>query len=307
MFSASDVQRLSGSALQRLSGSVVQWFSGSVMSYTFIKFGGSVITTKTGREAADLPAIQSLAADLAVARAARPDLTIILGHGSGSFGHHYAAQYGIHRGSAPGADHTGYALTAAAALRLNRIVVDTLLDAGVPALSLQPSASLQARAGQIVRWETESIATALHRGLLPVIHGDVALDEAQGTTIISTEALLTHLALATRLRPNRIILVGESAVYTADPRSAPHAERVPLITAANLSAVLSGAGGSHAVDVTGGMRSKLELMWRLIEAVPGLEVRLIGPTPGLLAAVLCGDPIDAGTTIRQAAPASPAV
>jgi isopentenyl phosphate kinase len=108
------------------------------MAYTFIKLGGSVITAKTGREAADLPAIRRLAADLAAARAARPDLPIILGHGSGSFGHHYAAQYGVHRGIAPAADHFGYALTAAAALRLNRIVVDALLDAGVPALSLQP-------------------------------------------------------------------------------------------------------------------------------------------------------------------------
>jgi isopentenyl phosphate kinase len=267
--------------------------------YTFIKFGGSVITAKTGREAADLPAIRSLAADLAAARMARPELTIILGHGSGSFGHHYAAQYGVHRGIAPEADHIGYARTAAAALRLNRIVVDALLDAGLPALSLQPSASLQARAGQVVRWETEPLATALARGLMPVIHGDVAFDEAQGTAIISTEALLAHLALATRLGPSRIILVGEDAVYTADPRIDPHARRIPLITAANLTDVLSGAGGSHAVDVTGGMRSKLELMWRLIEAVPGLEVCLIGPTPGLLAAVLRGDPIDAGTVIRQ--------
>jgi isopentenyl phosphate kinase len=275
------------------------------MPYTFIKLGGSVITAKTGREAADLPAIQRLAADLAAARAARPDQALIVGHGSGSFGHHYAAQYGVHRGITPTADHTGFALTAAAALRLNRIVVDALLAAGLPALSLQPSASLHARAGQVVRWETEPIAAALARGLMPVIHGDVAFDELQGTAIISTEALLAHLALATRLSPTRIILVGEDAVFTADPRSDPHAVRIPLITAANLAAVLSGAGGSHAVDVTGGMRSKLEFMWRLIEAVPGLEVHLIGPAPGLLAAVLRGDPVDAGTIIRQAPPGQP--
>jgi isopentenyl phosphate kinase len=56
--------------------------------YTFIKWGGSVITDKAGREAADLPLIQRLAAELAAARAARPDRRIILGHGSGSFGHH---------------------------------------------------------------------------------------------------------------------------------------------------------------------------------------------------------------------------
>ena len=266
--------------------------------YTFIKLGGSVITNKSGQEAPDLPLIARLAAEIAAARAARPTLAVVLGHGSGSFGHHYAARYGVHEGLAPGTNYTGFACTAGAALRLNRIVVDALLAADVPALALQPSASLWASGGQIVSWDTAHIAQALALGLVPVIHGDVAFDRAQGTAIISTEALLAYLTEATDLRPARVILVGEDAVYTADPRSAPMAERVPLITAANLAAVLHGAAGSHAVDVTGGMRSKLELMWRLVQSIPTLEVHLIGPAPGNLAAVLAGRPLDSGTLIR---------
>jgi isopentenyl phosphate kinase len=268
--------------------------------YTFVKLGGSVITDKAGREAADLPLIARLAAEIAAARAARPGLALVLGHGSGSFGHPYAARYGVHTGLPPGADYAGFALTAAAALRLNRIVVDALLDAGVPALALQPSASLWSAGGRIAAWDTAHVGHALSHGLVPVVHGDVAFDSAQGTAIISTEALLAHLALATELRPARVILVGEDAVYSADPRSNPAAERVPLITAANLDAALHGAAGSHAVDVTGGMRSKLELMWRLAQANPALEVRLIGPAPGNLAAVLSGTERDTGTTIRYA-------
>lgn len=266
--------------------------------YTFVKLGGSVITDKAGREAADLPLIARLAAEVAQARAARPGLRLVLGHGSGSFGHHYAARYGVHRGVPPGGDYAGFARTAAAALRLNRIVVDALLEAGVPALALQPSASLWAAGGQVVAWDTAHIGHALERGLVPVVHGDVAFDAEQGSAIISTEALLAHLALETELRPGRVVLVGEDAVYTADPRTSPAAARVPLITAANLDAALHGAAGSHAVDVTGGMRSKLELMWRLARANPALEVRLIGPAPGNLAAVLSGAALDTGTTIR---------
>lgn len=268
--------------------------------YTFVKLGGSVITRKAGREAAELDVIRRLAAEVAAARAAAPGRALLLSHGSGSFGHAYAAQYGVHRGVPAGGSYAGFAATAAAALRLNRIVVDALLEAGVPALALQPSASLLSRAGQIERWDTGAVGLALARGLVPVVHGDVAFDAAQGSAIISTEAMLAHLALATELRPGRIVLVGERAVFTADPHRDPAAERIPLITAANLEAVLAGAGGSHAADVTGGMRSKLELMWRLISAVPGLEVRLIGPEPGLLRAVLAGEPVDAGTTIRAA-------
>lgn len=268
--------------------------------YTFIKLGGSVITDKSGREAADLPLIARLADEIAQARAANPALRLIIGHGSGSFGHHYAATYGVHRGLAADADWMGFALTAGAALRLNRIVVDALLAAGVPALQIQPSAALRSDAGQISAWDTAAVATALDHGLFPVIHGDVAFDSAQGSAIISTEQLLAHLALATPLRPSRIILVGEDAVYTADPRVDLNAERIPLITAANINEVLHGASGSHAVDVTGGMRSKLDLMWHLVQAVPGLEVRLIGPKPSLLAAALGAAPLDAGTVIRDA-------
>lgn len=265
---------------------------------TFIKLGGSVITDKTVAERADQATIRQLAGDLAAARAADPALRIVLGHGSGSFGHTYAQRYSVHRGIAPGGDWMGFALTAAAALRLNRIVVDTLLEAGVPALSLQPSATASADHGALASWQTDTLALALAHGLLPVVHGDVAFDTAQGSAIVSTEQLLSFLARDPRLRPARIILVGEAGVYTADPRSDPQARRIPQITRQNIAEVLAATGGSHGVDVTGGMRSKIELMWGLIEASPGLTVQLIGPSPGLLARALLGQTEDEGTTVK---------
>lgn len=265
---------------------------------TFVKLGGSVITDKSGREAAATATISALAADLHAARHAAPALRLLLGHGSGSFGHYYAAHYGIHHGLAPDADWMGFALTAGAALRLNRIVVDALLAADVPALALQPSASLRSSAGQLVAWHTEPLSLALDHGLIPVIHGDVAFDALQGSAIISTEALFSYLALQSALTPDRIVLVGEEAVFTADPRIDPGAEAIPLITATNIDAVLHGTGSSHGADVTGGMRSKIELMWRLINALPGLQVRLIGPHPGLLRRALLDEPLDQGTLIK---------
>lgn len=267
---------------------------------TFIKFGGSVITDKRGHEAADIPQITTLARDLAAARQAHPNHQILLGHGSGSFGHVYAARYNIHRGLTDNADWMGFARTAAAALRLNRIVVDELLANGIPALALQPSTTISSAAGQLTTWYTDTIALALQRSLVPVVHGDVAFDTKQGSAIISTEKLFAYLALQTNLRPNRIILVGETAVYTDDPHTNLHAQRIPLITQANITTVLGAAHGSHGVDVTGGMRSKIELMWNLVEAITGLEIYLIGTRPGLLAATLIGSSNDdEGTCIRK--------
>jgi isopentenyl phosphate kinase len=265
---------------------------------TFIKFGGSVITDKSGREAADTATIATLAADLRAALAADPALRLILGHGSGSFGHYYAAQYGIHRGLAADADWMGFARTAGAALRLNRLVVDALLAADVPAISLQPSTSLRSDAGHLTSWLTEPIGLALTHRLVPVIHGDVAFDAIQGSAVISTEALFTHLALHSPFQPARIILVGEEAVFTADPRANPGAAVIPLIDGGNIAEVLHGTGKSHGADVTGGMRSKIELMWQLIQALPALQVRLIGPHPDLLRRTLLNEALDQGTLIK---------
>jgi isopentenyl phosphate kinase len=267
------------------------------MTLTFVKLGGSIITDKTGQEAPDLDMIRRLAGELRDAFVADPGLRLILGHGSGSFGHTYAARHGIHRGIAPSADWMGFALTAAAALRLNRIVVDELLAAGVPALALQPSATLRSLGGELIAWDTATIERALDQRLVPIVHGDVAFDDAQGTTIISTEQLLLYLARIPDLRPTRIILVGEAGVYTADPRANPQAQRIPQIARDNIVAVLRGAGGSHGADVTGGMRGKIELLWRLIEAQPDLTAQLIGPIPGLLRRALLGQAAGEGTTI----------
>ena len=86
-------------------------------------------------------------------------------------------------------------------------------------------------------------------------------------------------------------------MYTADPRADPQAQRIPKIDRDNIAAVLRGAGGSHGADVTGGMRGKVELLWRLIEAQPSLTAQLIGPAPDMLRRALLGQAADEGTTI----------
>ena len=87
------------------------------------------------------------------------------------------------------------------------------------------------------------------------MHGDVALDQEQGSAIVSTERLFAYLLPL--LRPARIVLAGEVAgVYTADPQADASASLVPLIDRTNIVQVREMLGGSHGVDVTGGMVSQ---------------------------------------------------
>ncbi|MFN2226630.1 MAG: isopentenyl phosphate kinase [Anaerolineae bacterium] len=263
----------------------------------FVKLGGSVITDKARAETPRPDVVERLAAEIAAARAARPELRLLLGHGSGSFGHVVARRYGTRQGVRDAAGWVGFAQVAATAARLNRLVTDALLAAGVPAWSLQPSASARCRGGELHRLETAPAEEALARGLVPLVYGDVALDEAQGATIISTEQIFAYLAR--RLRPARLILVGVvHGVFEADPLQDPSARPVPHISARNWEEVRSALGGSHATDVTGGMLAKVEEMVALARELPGLAVHLIsGEQPGALQAALCGPPGQGGGTV----------
>ena len=267
----------------------------------FVKLGGSVITDKTRAETARPDVIAKLARQIASALAERAGLRLVLGHGSGSFGHMVARRYGTREG-VHGADAwRGFAEVSRVAARLNRIVMDLLENAGVPAWSLQPSASALCEGGVLKSLELAPVIQALEHRLVPVLYGDVALDGCQGGTIVSTEQIFAYLAL--RLVPDRVILVGTvDGVFDADPLTEPVARRIPEISAENWASVRALLGGSHGTDVTGGMLAKAEEMVGLARQLPGLEIQLIsGESVDALEMALLSPPESRqGTTIRWA-------
>ncbi|MGQ9665980.1 MAG: isopentenyl phosphate kinase [Anaerolineae bacterium] len=266
----------------------------------FLKLGGSLITDKRQRETPRLDAIRRLAEEIAAARKARPDLRLLVGHGSGSFGHFVGREYDTRRGIRPGEEARGwygFAATSAAAARLNRLVTDALVEAGLPAVSFPPSATARCRAGQLLELTWEPLVRALDAGLLPVVYGDVAFDDAWGCTIVSTEELFAYLTPF--LRPERILLAGiVNGVFTADPLSHPEARLLTEIPVSQLDALEAELGLSHGVDVTGGMWSKVRIMAELVRRHPGLEVHIFsGERPGAVQACLLDPSACAGTRL----------
>jgi isopentenyl phosphate kinase len=265
----------------------------------FVKLGGSVITDKTRAETARPEVIGRLAREIASAWAANPGLGLVLGHGSGSFGHIAAQRYGTRRGVRGTKGWRGFAEVATIAARLNRTVVDAVQDAGIPVWSLQPSASAHCDDGELGSMALEPVTKALAHGLVPVLYGDVALDASLGGTIISTEQIFAYLAR--HLHPDRIILVGTvDGVFDGDPLRDPRARQIPEISAANWASLGALLGGSHGTDVTGGMLAKVAEMVDLARQSPGLEVQLIsGEQEGTLRTALeRSAEVRAGTVIR---------
>lgn len=263
----------------------------------FVKLGGSVITDKARPETARRRLIAALAGEVAQALVKRPELKLVLGHGSGSFGHVAARRYGTRQGVGSPAEWRGFAEVAAVAARLNRLVADAFLMAGVPVWALPPSVLARCRRGELVSLEIAPLEAALTHGLVPLVYGDVALDDELGGTIVSTEELFVWLAR--RLHPARIVLVGKvDGVFEGDPLRHPSARPVPHISAANWAQVRELLGGSPTPDVTGGMLAKVEAMVHLVRQIPGLRVHLIsGKRAGALEMALRGEEAVGGTVI----------
>lgn len=263
----------------------------SLENLHFLKLGGSLITDKTRPHTPRLAVIARLAGEIASARLTS-SLPLVLGHGSGSFGHITARRYGTRQGVTTPPQWQGFLEVWQEASALNRLVMEGLQQAGLPAISFPPSAMVVARDGQVTAWDISPLQAALQAGLLPVIYGDVVFDTVRGGTILSTEDLFVHLAK--EMHPKRLLLAGiEPGVWADFPACT---RLIPMINPANLPEVDSALSGSAAADVTGGMKSKVHAMLALVEAMPGLVVSIFsGEAPGDVEKALTGE--DLGTRI----------
>ncbi len=260
----------------------------------FLKLGGSLITDKDSPRTARPEILARLAEEIAAARRSRPDLMLVLGHGSGSFGHTPARKYGTRQGVRGAQEWLGFAEVWKEARALNQIVIEALVAAALPVIAIPPSAVVLARDGQPLRWDLAPLRAALDAGLVPLVNGDTIFDELRGGTILSTEDLFIYLAH--HLRPARILLAGHEAGVWADYPARAHL--IPTITPANFDSLAAQIGGSSSVDVTGGMLEKVRTMLELVNILPGFSASIFsGLQPGLVEDALKG--LSPGTVIHH--------
>jgi isopentenyl phosphate kinase len=249
---------------------------------TFIKLGGSLITDKRVEQSFREIVAVRLAQEIASAYHANPDLRLLIGHGSGSFGHFAAKQYRTTEGVHTPDQWRAFAHVANVAAELNFRVAKSMEDAGVPVWRLQPSASAVSSNGELTSMSLSSIRCALDHRLVPLVYGDVSIDEQRGGTIISTEKVFFYLAK--HLPVDEVLLLGEvDGVYDQN------GETVPEITPANFAVIERALGGSAGIDVTGGMETKVRDMLSLVRLIPRMTIRIMnGSQPRLLEQTLRG-------------------
>lgn len=251
----------------------------------FLKLGGSLITDKNTAHTAQNDTLRRLADEIKKAREDCPGLKILLGHGSGSFGHIPAKKYGTRNGVKSSVQWQGFAEVYREARALNEIVLNWLFDADLPVMSFPPSSAVMAADGKIAAWDIQPLQSALDAGLIPLIQGDTCFDTVRGGTILSTEDLFFHLAPL--LNPRRILLAGiEAGVWADYPKNS---RLIKEICPANFASFAVHVKGSAAADVTGGMADKVQQMLALVTHQPELEAVIFsGQIPGEVLRALTG-------------------
>ncbi len=260
----------------------------------FLKLGGSLITDKDKPYTARRTVIARIADEILTARREQSDLQILMGHGSGSFGHFAAKDYGTRYRVTNSMEWQGFQKVWNAARTLNQIIVEEFVQAGLPVISLPASASVFTENRNIVEWNTKPIQSALENGLMPIIFGDVIFDRRLGGIIFSTEDLFTRLLPS--IQPNKILLAGkEAGVWRNYPNDS---KIIPAIDAAGFHSGRAGVGASASVDVTGGMAAKVQLMLEVVTAYPQIQAYIFsGDETGNIYKMLTGASM--GTRIQS--------
>ncbi len=264
------------------------------MRALLIKLGGSLLTDKERPETPYPERIERLAREIAEAREAAEanGERIVLGHGSGSFGHVAAAAAGLGVGPLDPSGLGGASRTQERAAALHLLVLEALRAAGLAPFSFAPSSFLLAEGGVAIDRFLAPIAHALRLGLLPVVYGDVVVDRAWGASIASTEAVLAEIAEiktglpAQGIEISRALWLGETdGVYDSA------GETIPRLSRLEDAAI----GAARGTDVTGGMRLRLDTCLTL--ARRGIPSTILdGRLPGRLAAAIRGEDVP-GTRI----------
>lgn len=244
-----------------------------------MKIGGSILTDKSSPGAARLEEIERVAEEIAL----MPE-GLVLVHGAGSFGHIPAKRHGLPERFSP----EGLLETHRSVVRLNDLVVEALGRAGVAPIPVHPLSCTLLRSGRIEHLSIEPLVEMLREGMMPVLHGDVAMDAVRRAGIVSGDQLVTYLARALRAE---IVAVGSDVEGVLLSGRA-----MREITRSDLGLIDGALGGSAGVDVTGGMRRKLLELLDLAD--DGFSSVIFDASKeGNIIAALRGDHV--GTLIRR--------
>lgn len=211
-----------------------------------LKIGGSVITKKKEWKKVDKKAVLQIAKELS---AVFPKLRkkLILVHGAGSFGHPLVIKYGLNNGVYTKQQLKDCKKVQNSCKELAKLIAENLTKNGVPAVVFNPHKLIVSSNKRIERFEVKPVVSALKKGLLPILYGDMVPDKKLGYSVCSGDQIVAWLGK----KAERIVFATDvDGVFVKG-------KLLKTITTSRLPKLMSEIGGSAATDVTGGMAGKI--------------------------------------------------
>jgi isopentenyl phosphate kinase len=222
-----------------------------------IKLGGSIITDKAKKSVFKKPIMDKLSAEIK-----KSNKKVILVHGAGSFGHILAKKYNLNKGYKNSEQLYGFSRTHAMVQKLNSLVLTSLHENDINAISIPPHAILKLSNHKPIKIDYTIFKEYLKIGFTPVTFGDVVLDYKLDFSICSGDLLMQ--ILAQHFQPEKaIFVIDEDGLYKSNPKIKKNAEFIKKATIDDLDN-LTTHSNSYA-DVTKGMEGKLETIKNIIQ------------------------------------------
>jgi len=255
-----------------------------------IKLGGSLITDKSKAYTAKIKVIKRLISDIKKALDKNPELNLIIGNGAGSFAHQSAKKYDTMNGFDTSEGRFAFCVVQDDAIRLNRLVVKEMLSQNMAGIGFNPSSVFIADNKRSYKNQLDVVIEMVKRKLIPVVYGDVIIDNTINSTIYSTDRVLVEIGkylIDNNYRVKYMLSVGDYAGVMDS-----HNNVIENISDTNIDEITKYFYNSGKIDVTGGMSAKVNELLKLAKiGIP--SVIMDGSVEDNLFNILSGDKIKA--------------
>ncbi|WP_457612076.1 isopentenyl phosphate kinase [Methanocaldococcus sp.] len=211
-----------------------------------LKLGGSILSDKKREFSINWNNLERVALEIKEALNSKKFKLIIV-HGGGSFGHPVAKKY--LKDNKFNNMEKGFWEIQRAMRHFNNVVINTLQEFNIPALSIQPSSFVYYCDG--LNFDLGAIKLMLDKNLVPVIHGDVIVTK-DGFKILSGDDIVPHLSK--NLKADRVLYATDVDGIIVENKV------IDKIDNSNFDYIIKYLSNSKGIDVTGGMKYKIIAM-----------------------------------------------
>jgi isopentenyl phosphate kinase len=164
------------------------------------------------------------------------------------------------------------------ARKLNDRVVESLFDYNVPVFPLQTSSIVSINNDKALKLNTVIIKSVIDSGLIPILHGDI-LPHPSSPLILSGEKIIQ--LLVDEFQVEKIIMCTNTDGVFIDPQK-PERGVINCIDESNYKLFSSSFRSSSAIDVTGGMKEKVDCLYEIAQKCKVPSQIINGTNPMIL-------------------------